>query len=80
MVLGAELGYITEIFVWEFCVEEVEGCVSCMKDECLLLGDAGVGGKHFLVFGVFVVVEILVTYLAEHFSVDLSCMAIMHVR
>jgi hypothetical protein len=36
MILCADLGDITEIFVWEFGVEEVEGCMSCMEDKCLL--------------------------------------------
>jgi hypothetical protein len=36
MVLCTDFGDIAEIGVWEFGIEEVEGCVSCMQDECLL--------------------------------------------
>jgi hypothetical protein len=36
VVLCADLGDIAEIGIGEFGVEQVEGCVSCMEDECLL--------------------------------------------
>jgi hypothetical protein len=36
VIFCADLGDIMEIDIGEFGVEEVEGCMSCMEDECLL--------------------------------------------
>jgi hypothetical protein len=36
VVFCTDLGDIMEIGIGEFGVEEVEGCVSCMEDKCLL--------------------------------------------
>jgi hypothetical protein len=60
--LCANLGDITEICTGEVGVEQVEGCMSCMEDKCLL--STRNKESDFLVIGVWVVDEFFVTYLA----------------